>query len=295
MNQTPPFTESTSPNRLWQLRTRRLEAQKRPLLMGIVNVTPDSFSDGGKFLDRSAAVEHARRLVEEGADIIDVGGESTRPYAQPVEESEELARVLPVIEELVRTVSVPISVDTRKPMVARAALEVGVEILNDVEGLRRPEMREIAAEFLPGVCVMHMRETPETMQDDPTYEDVVAEVCSYLARRRDELVAMGISADRVCLDPGIGFGKKTEHNVALLRGVDQLLALGAPVLIGHSRKGFLGKLMGNMEADRTAATVGVAVAMAMAGVTVLRVHDVLAVRHAVECALAVAPGSAFDR
>ncbi len=275
------------PSRIWQLRTQTLRRGDLPVLMGIVNVTPDSFSDGGRFLDHRAAVDHAGELIEQGADIIDIGGESTRPYAEPVSAAEEIDRVLPVIEQLAAADRVPVSIDTRKVEVARAALAAGAEILNDVEGLRDERMRELAAEFQPGLCVMHMRGTPETMQDDPCYADVVEEVREYLAMRRRELIELGIPASRICIDPGIGFGKTTAHNVELLCHVDRFLEMGSPVLIGHSRKGFLGKLIGDLQAERLAATIGVSVIMALRGVTVLRIHDVGAVRRALICGLAV--------
>ncbi len=276
------------PSRIWRLRTQTLRRGDVPLLMGIVNVTPDSFSDGGRFLDHRAAVDHAGELIEQGADIIDIGGESTRPYAEPVSAAEEIDRVIPVIEPLAAAGRVPVSIDTRKAEVARAALAAGAEIVNDVEGLRDARMRELAAEFQPGLCVMHMRGTPETMQDDPCYADVVEEVGEYLAMRRRELIELGIPASRICIDPGIGFGKTTAHNVELLCHVDRFLEMGSPVLIGHSRKGFLGKLIGDPQADRSAATIGVSVIMALRGVTVLRIHDVGAVRRALLCSLAVA-------
>ncbi len=266
---------------VWRLRTRSLDLPRRPLLMGIVNVTPDSFSDGGQFLDVDAAVVHARALVAAGAELLDVGGESTRPRAMPVSDEEELARVMPVIRRLVDEIEVPISVDTRKACVAQAAIDAGVEIINDISGLAGdPQMVGVAAATGAGVCVMHMQGTPETMQNNPTYTDVVTDVHRYLRERRDALVAAGVVRERICLDPGIGFGKTYEHNLALLRSCRALLALDCPVLVGHSRKSFLGKLLGNEQADRTPATVGVALALAEQGVQLLRVHDVRPVREA---------------
>lgn len=249
--------------------------------MGIVNVTPDSFSDGGKFLDADAAVAHAKQLVVDGADILDVGGESTRPRAVDVSAAEEIERVLPVIRGLVGEVDVPISIDTRKSSVAQAAIDAGAEIINDVSGLEAdPRMVEVAASMGAGVCVMHMQGTPRTMQDRPTYDDVVAEVRGYLQQRLDVLTAAGIESARICLDPGIGFGKTFEHNQALLKSCVDLHELGAPILVGHSRKRFLGQLLGDDTADRTQATIGLALALAANGVQVLRVHDVRAVREA---------------
>ena len=249
--------------------------------MGIVNVTPDSFSDGGRFVDAGAAVDYALQLAADGADILDIGGESTRPYSEPVAAEEELRRVLPVIERISRRVDIPISIDTSKAFVAQAALENGAQIINDVTGLDGDaDMVALALESGAGVCVMHMQGTPQTMQDNPTYADVVAEVREYLSRRRDELVAAGIPQERICLDPGIGFGKTHEHNIELMARCHEFHALGCPLLVGHSRKGFLGKLIGNKEADRTAATVGAAISLAVQGVQIVRVHDVRPVREA---------------
>jgi dihydropteroate synthase len=266
---------------VWQLRTRSLDLPRRPLLMGIVNVTPDSFSDGGQFLDVDAAVAHGRALADAGADLLDIGGESTRPRAKPVSDKEEIARVIPVIRRLVDEIEVPISVDTRKACVAQAAIDAGAEIINDISGLAGdPQMVGVAAATGAGVCVMHMQGTPETMQNNPTYTDVVADVHHYLRERRDALVAGGVARERICVDPGLGFGKTYEHNLALLLSCHALHALGCPVLVGHSRKSFLGKLLGNEQADRTPATIGVALALAEQGVQLLRVHDVRPVREA---------------
>lgn len=268
-------------SRRWRLRTRTLEFGNRPGLMGIVNVTPDSFSDGGRYLDLDAAVEHGLELAAQGADILDIGGESTRPYATPVSEANELARVLPVIEALAKATDVPLSIDTSKAAVARAAIAAGAEIINDVTGLAGdPEMLRVAVDSGAGVCAMHMRGTPQTMQDDPRYENVVDEILDYLRERRDALLAAGVDAERVCLDPGVGFGKTHEHNVTLCQRAWRFHELGCPVLVGHSRKGFIGKLIGDKDADRTAGTIGVACALAAQGIQILRVHDVAAVRQA---------------
>jgi dihydropteroate synthase len=265
----------------WQLRTRSLELPRRPLLMGIVNVTPDSFSDGGQFRDPAVAVNHALQLVADGADILDIGGESTRPYSDAVAADEELRRVLPVIEKLAPQVDVPMSIDTSKATVARAAIDAGAEIINDVTGLEvDPAMLRTALETSAAVCAMHMRGTPKTMQDDPQYTDVVAHVFQYLRQRRDVLLAAGIDRERICLDPGIGFGKTHEHNIALMAACRTFLTLGCPILVGHSRKGFLGKLIGDKEADRTHATVGAALALAVQGMQIIRVHDVRETREA---------------
>ncbi len=249
--------------------------------MGIVNVTPDSFSDGGKFAQAGAAVQHALRLAEEGADILDIGGESTRPYSQPVSQEEELDRVLPVVRQLAGQIKLPISIDTSKAAVARRCLDAGAEIINDVTGLEGdPAMVEVARETGAGVCAMHMQGTPQTMQENPTYENVVAEILLYLRQRRDTLTAAGIEPARICLDPGIGFGKTHQHNLDLLAACRQFHQLGCPLLVGHSRKGFLATLLGDKEADRTAATIGVALSLALQGVQVIRVHDVRPVREA---------------
>ena len=208
--------------------------------MGIVNVTPDSFSDGGKFLDPAAAIEHATQLVADGADLIDIGGESTRPYSKPVSEQEELDRVLPVVEAVCRPVSIPVSIDTSKATIAQAAVELGAEIINDVTALAGdPHMLEVARRSGAGICIMHMQGTPATMQEHPHYQNVVREVFGFLQNRRDEFIAAGIDPHRICIDPGIGFGKSPQHNIELLRNSWRLHELQCPVLVGHSRKSFL--------------------------------------------------------
>ncbi len=265
----------------WRLRTRELFFGNTPLLMGIVNATPDSFSDGGRFHAAEAAIEQALRLAEEGAALIDIGGESTRPYSEPVDANEELRRVQPVVEAVTRQTDVPVSIDTSKAVVARAALDAGAEVINDVTGLEGdPEMLGVAVESGAGVCAMHMQGTPQTMQDAPAYRDVVAEIADYLAARRDALEAAGVAPERVCLDPGIGFGKTHQHNLDLMAACGGFHRLGRPLLVGHSRKGFLAKVLGDKEADRTQATVGSALALAAQGVQVIRVHDVRPVREA---------------
>ena len=267
--------------RYWQLRTRRLEFGPIPLLMGIVNVTPDSFYDGGKYFDPKAAVDHALQLVAEGADLLDIGGESTRPYATPVPLAEELRRVIPVVAEVASQVDVPISIDTYKAQVAREAIAAGAEVVNDITALRGdPEMLAVVAESGAGVCLMHMQGTPQTMQDAPFYEDVLREVRDFLSSVRDRTVAAGVSADRIALDPGIGFGKRLEHNLALLRGMETFHQLGCPLLVGPSRKRFIGELAGDMQADRLPGTIATVLSLAMKGVQIIRVHDVGAVRQA---------------
>lgn len=243
--------------------------------MGIVNVTPDSFSDGGNFFEPQAAVDHALQLAADGASILDIGGESTRPYSEPVTADEELQRVVPVVETLAKHTSVPISIDTSKAIVAKAAVLAGAEIINDVTGLAADDrMLEVAQQLNVGVCAMHMRGNPQTMQDAPHYDNVVSEIRDYLLQRRDALLAAGIDEQRICLDPGIGFGKTHQHNLALMAGSHTFHELGCPLLVGHSRKGFLAKLLGDKSADRTSATVGGALALAGQGIQVIRVHDV---------------------
>ncbi|WP_145222693.1 dihydropteroate synthase [Planctomycetes bacterium TBK1r] len=243
--------------------------------MGILNVTPDSFSDGGRHNDPRAAIELALQMQTDGADIIDIGGESTRPYSDPVAADEELDRVLPVIAGLAGQLSIPISIDTSKAAVAKSAIDAGAEIINDVTGLEGDAaMAALAADAQVGVCVMHMKGTPQTMQNDPTYGDVVEEIYQYLRQRMEYCLAAGLRRERICLDPGIGFGKTHDHNVHLLQRTARFCELDAPILIGHSRKGFIGKLLGDKTADRTAATLGVSLAVAAAGADIIRVHDV---------------------
>ena len=265
----------------WQLRARRLRLTGKPLLMGILNVTPDSFSDGGKFADPKAAVDHGLQLAAAGADILDIGGESTRPGSDPVSVREEIDRVMPVLTALLPHLLIPLSIDTSKAAVAREAIAAGAEIINDVTALQGDaEMVELARQSQAGLCVMHMRGTPRTMQDDPMYDDVGGEVFEFLRGRRDALVAAGIEQDRIALDPGIGFGKTHEHNLTLLKNCHRFHALGCPLLVGHSRKGFIGKVLGDKTVEPTAGTIGVAIALANQGVQILRVHDLAAVRQA---------------
>lgn len=276
-----PSALMTNRVKQWRLRTRTLEFGEVPCVMGIVNVTPDSFSDGGHYFTPNTAIEHALRLEDEGADILDFGGESTRPYSQPVSTDDELRRIVPVLEALIGRVSVPISIDTSKSEVARAAIGLGAEIINDVTGLEHdPEMVAVAVNSQAGICAMHMRGTPQTMQNDPTYTDVVAEIYDYLAARDAALLSAGIAPERICLDPGIGFGKTHEHNLELIRASQKFLNLNRPILVGHSRKGFIGKLIGNKDADRAAGTLGVTLVLARLGIQIVRVHDVQATRHA---------------
>ena len=270
----------------WRLRTRTLEFGTVPRLMGILNVTPDSFSDGGHFFDTQAAIDQGLHLAEDGADILDIGGESTRPYAEPVTVGDELRRVIPVIEGLMAQSSVPLSIDTYKSQVAAEAIAAGVEIVNDVTGLSGdPRMATLAAEMGVGVCAMHMQGTPQTMQDDPHYEDVVSDINDYLLDRRNSLLAAGIEQERICLDPGIGFGKTRDHNLILMASCYRFHDLEAPLLVGHSRKGFLAKL-GKSDADRDMTTAGASVALALQGVQVIRIHNIRATREAIQGFLA---------
>lgn len=270
----------------WTLRTRTLSTE-RMLIMGVVNTTPDSFSDGGRHLDVSAAVEHGRRLVDEGADILDVGGESSRPGAEPVGLEEELARTLPVIERLVADGAV-VSVDTTKPEVARLALSVGAEIVNDITALADPAMVSLCRREQPGVVLMHMRGTPRTMQIDPRYDDVVEDVVRFLSDRADAVIDGGVEASRLCVDPGIGFGKTVDHNLALLAATGRIADLGYPVLVGPSRKRFIGELLGrDQPEDRDAGTAGVAAVVATLGAAVFRTHNVPAVSDAAVLAAAI--------
>jgi dihydropteroate synthase len=247
----------------------------RPSVMGVVNVTPDSFSDGGVNFDPADAAASARSMLAEGAAIVDVGGESTRPGSEDVGTNEELRRVLPVLEQVGG--EVPVSIDTSKAEVARRALELGAELVNDITALRGdPEMAETVAAADAYLCLMHMQGEPRTMQADPRYDDVVSEVAAFLEERLRIAVAAGVSENRICLDPGIGFGKTVEQNFELIRRLDELAALGRPVLVGFSRKSSLGKLLGDPQATTgsLAASVGAAVAAYERGATILRVHDV---------------------
>lgn len=246
--------------------------------MGIVNVTPDSFSDGGRFFEPGAAVEHALKLVDDGADILDVGGESTRPGAELVPVADEIQRVVPVIERLCETVSVPVSVDTMKAKVAFEAIQAGAAVLNDVSALADPGMLDVCRKSDVGIICMHMQGTPKTMQVDPRYRNVVEEVADFFAALLRRLEAESVDVERVVLDPGIGFGKTAEHNLDLLSHVARFRTLGRPVLVGHSRKRFLQRIIGRPLDERTFGTMGVSVALAMQSVDMIRVHDVRATR-----------------
>ena len=269
----------------------------RPRIMGILNVTPDSFSDGGQFLGAKAAVAHAVQMVADGADVLDIGGESTRPGAVEVASQEEVARVVPVISALrAAGITTPISVDTRKAAVAQAALEAGANMVNDVSALTfDPAMVDVVASAGCAVCLMHAQGLPETMQKNPRYKDVVSEVIDHLAQRTEFATQSGIAQSSIIVDPGIGFGKTMSHNLALLNGLDRFHALGCPVLLGASRKRFIGTITGaDAPQDRLAGSLTVALHGVRQGVHMLRVHDTKATKRAVDMHLALIKASEYD-
>jgi dihydropteroate synthase len=274
----------TVPGRnLWQLPRRQIVFSTRPLVMGIVNVTPDSFSDGGQFATPENAVAHALRLVEEGADLLDIGGESTRPGAEPVSVDDELRRVVPVVQALAGRVTVPISVDTSKAAVARACLSTGAEVINDVTALAGdPDMVATAQDAGAGVILMHMQGTPRTMQQNPNYEDVVGDIKIFLDERLKAVTAAGLNRSQAVLDPGIGFGKTQAHNLELLARLDEFRSLGRPVCLGVSRKGGIGKILNRPVGERLFGSLAVLChAMSRHAVQIIRVHDVAATRDVV--------------
>ena len=258
---------------VWRHRTGEIVLD-RPRVMGILNVTPDSFSDGGRYLEPDAAIRRALEMVAQGADLIDIGGESTRPGSDPVPADEEWRRIRPVFEGLVRTTGVPLSVDTRKPEVAARALEAGASIVNDVSGLRDPEMVRGIAGARAGAVIVHMLGEPKTMQVAPSYGDVVAEVRGFLAARIETAVLAGVPREALAVDPGIGFGKALDHNLELLAHIGDLTALGRPVVIGVSRKSFLGALFPSTSGERLSASLAAAAFAVIQGAQVVRVHDV---------------------
>lgn len=272
---------------VWEIPGAALSLE-RPLVLGILNITPDSFSDGGLFHDPRAALDRALRMREEGADLIDVGGESTRPGAPPVDAAQELARVLPVLRLLREQLDLPVSIDTRKPEVARAALQEGASIVNDVSALADPEMAHVVAEAGAGLVLMHMRGTPQTMQQDPHYDDVAAEVVEELEAALERARAAGIREERVVVDPGIGFAKTAQHNLELLARLEVLARLGRPILLGPSRKAFLGALLGGVPPEeRAVGTAAACVVGLLRGARLFRVHDVEIVRQALDVAEAI--------
>jgi len=265
----------------------RLLDLTEPVVMGVLNVTPDSFSDGGRYVETSSAVARGLRMAEEGAGIVDVGGESTRPGAAPVDARAELERVLPVIEQLAARLSVPVSVDTSKPEVMRAAVAAGASLVNDVRALESPGALEAAAESGAAICLMHMRGNPRNMQDDPRYGDVISEVRRYLSARLEACRRAGIGAGRICVDPGIGFGKRPEHNLALLAALDRLAEPEIPVLVGVSRKSLVGIITGRPAGERLAGSIAFAALAVMRGAAIVRAHDVAATVDAVKVASAL--------
>jgi dihydropteroate synthase len=270
-----PASRGVPERRLLTTRHGIIDFSRRTVVMGILNVTPDSFYDGGRHNEVSQAIQDGVAMVEAGAEIIDIGGESTRPGSRPVSEQEEAERVLPVLRGVRGEVKVPISIDTYKSQVAQAALAAGADIVNDISALRfdAKMITVVAREQVP-VVLMHMQGTPRTMQAEPRYEDVVREVKGFLAARLDEALARGVARDCVVIDPGIGFGKTLEHNLALLRGLPALAALGQPLLIGVSRKAFIGKLLGVDAVERLEGSLAAATAAVLNGANILRVHDV---------------------
>ncbi len=274
--------EFENQQKIWHCRRRDVICGEHVLVMGILNVTPDSFSDGGRFVDPEKAVEHGLKMIAQGAEIIDIGGESTRPGATPVEPLEEIRRIIPVIEKLRTQTDALISVDTRKTSVAREALNAGADGINDVSALTDPGMAKLAAETGAGVVLMHMQGLPETMQDHPSYDDVVFSVQHVLKERMAFAISCGIAPEQIVIDPGIGFGKTDEHNLALLNGIPHLTALGRPVLIGVSRKSLFGRLLGRGSEKRLAGSLTAAVFSVLQGAHILRVHDVIESCDAIE-------------
>lgn len=283
-------------NHALEIKGRSFVLGRKTWIMGVLNVTPDSFSDGGKYIDSRAAVLRGLEMLAEGADVVDIGGESTRPGSRPVPEDEELARVVQVVRELREKTAALISVDTTKAAVGRACLEAGADIINDVSALRfDPEMAGVVARSGAAVVLMHMKGTPETMQVDPQYEDFFAEIGCFLEERVDAARAAGIPRDRIIVDPGVGFGKTFEHNLALIDNLDFLDALGLPVLAGVSRKAFIGKALGAGPGERLEGSLAAGVLCIERGAHILRVHDVRAMRRAADMTDAVLAGGAEER
>lgn len=280
-------------NPAWQCGGRVLDLSA-PVVMGVLNVTPDSFSDGGRFADAKSALQQARRLVAEGAAILDIGGESTRPGAESADVTQEFERVIPVIEAVRRESEVFISVDTSKPAVMQAAVAAGADIINDVRALAEEGALQAAASSGAGICLMHMLGEPRTMQDDPHYENVIEDVSGFLAARMRACRDAGVDAARLAIDPGFGFGKRAVHNLALLKGLSSLEVLGAPIVVGLSRKSMLGRLTGRGVDERLAGSVALAAIAVLNGARIVRAHDVAATLDAVRVAAAVSKGESFD-
>lgn len=274
---------------IWRCKNRIVDLT-RPVVMGVLNVTPDSFADGGRYTELAAAVDRAAVMVDEGAAIIDVGGESTRPGAQAVEEAVEIGRVVPVIAGIAGRFDIAVSIDTRKPGVMAAAVAAGACIVNDVTALGAPGARGWAANAGVGVCLMHMRGEPRTMQQGPAYNDVVGEVAAFLAQARDGCIGAGVHGDAIALDPGIGFGKSPEHNLALLRELRVFAGLGAPLLVGVSRKSLIGRVLGRGVNERLYGGLGLAALAVSLGAVIIRTHDVAATRDAITMVSAVLQG-----
>ncbi len=275
----------------WRCRHRTIDLS-RPVVMGILNVTPDSFSDGGRYAALDAALHRARQIVAEGAAIIDVGGQSTRPGARSVDASLEIARIVPVIEGIAASCNVAISIDTSKPSVMTAAVAAGACIINDVYALRGPGARAVAADTQAGVCLMHMQGEPRTMQDSPHYNDVLAEVMAFLSRERGACIEAGVARDAIALDPGFGFGKSLEHNLTLLRELRRFEALDAPLVVGVSRKSVIGKILGKTLHERLFGGLGLASLAVANGARIIRTHDVAPTVDAVKSVSAVLHGLA---
>jgi dihydropteroate synthase len=273
----------------WRCRQRTIDLS-RPVVMGILNVTPDSFSDGGRYAAPEAAIERAMEMAAEGAAIIDVGGQSTRPGALTVEESIEIGRVVPVIEAIAARCEIAISIDTSRPKVMAAGVAAGACIINDVYALREPGARAVAADTQAGVCLMHMQGEPRTMQDSPHYNDVVGEVMEFLAQQRRACIEAGVANDAIALDPGFGFGKNLEHNLTLLRELPRFAALGTPLLVGVSRKSVIGKILGKTVQDRLYGGLGLAALAVANGARIIRTHDVSPTLDAVRSVSAVLQG-----
>jgi len=277
----------------WQCGSRTLDLAS-PVVMGVLNVTPDSFSDGGRFIDAESALQQARRLIADGAAIVDIGGESTRPGAEPASIAQELERVIPVISAMRAESNIFISVDTSKPEVMQAAVAAGADIINDVRALSGAGALEAAAASGAGICLMHMLGEPRTMQNDPHYENVVEDVSAFLAARMRACRDAGIDSARLAIDPGFGFGKLAVHNLALLKSLSSFEVLGAPVVVGLSRKSMLNKLTGRGVDDRLAGSVALAAIAVLNGARIVRAHDVAATLDAVRVAAAVSKGESFD-
>jgi len=272
----------------WKVQEHTLPVEERVLVMGVLNLTPDSFSDGGRYQGLDAVVARAEAIEAEGADVLDIGGESSRPGSRPVSLEEELARVIPVVTVLAHRIKIPISIDTAKAKVARGCLDLGASLINDVTALRGdPAMAGVVARAGAGLILMHMQETPETMQDHPTYGDVVQEIGEFLQARVEAAEAAGITRERIAVDPGLGFGKTLDHNLTILRGLSALAALGRPIVIGPSRKGFVGALLDRPVLEREWGTAGAVAAGVLQGAHVVRVHSVVAMKEVARVAWAV--------